>query len=127
MLRDRPVRLLLREDIPDVPMDVGQIDQVLGNLLENAVRHAPGSEVTVSAARWQRWVEVRVSDHGPGIPRGERERVFEPFVRGGSRDGGTGLGLSIARALVEAHGGRIWIEDAPGGGTSVVFQLPLSA
>ena len=127
MLRDRPVRLLLREDIPDVPMDVGQIDQVLGNLLENAVQHAPGSEVTVSAARWQRWVEVRVSDHGPGIPRGERERVFEPFVRGGSRDGGTGLGLSIARALVEAHGGRIWIEDAPGGGTSVVFQLPLSA
>ncbi|HWO70763.1 MAG TPA: ATP-binding protein [Actinomycetota bacterium] len=127
MLRDRPVRLLLREDIPDVPMDVGQIDQVLGNLLENAVRHAPGSEVTVSAARWQRWVEVRVSDHGPGIPRGERERVFEPFARGGSRDGGTGLGLSIARALVEAHGGRIWIEDAPGGGTSVVFQLPLSA
>jgi two-component system sensor histidine kinase KdpD len=127
MLRDRSVRLLLREDIPDVPMDVGQIDQVLGNLLENAVRHAPGSEVTVSACRWQRWVEVRVSDHGPGIPPRDRERVFEPFVRGGARDGGTGLGLSIARALVEAHGGRIWIEDAPGGGTSVVFQLPLSA
>lgn len=127
LLRGRRVRLLLREDVPDVPMDVAQIDQVLGNLLENAVQHAPGSEVTVSAARWQRWVEVRVSDHGPGIPRADRERVFEPFARGGSRDGGTGLGLSIARALVEAHGGRIWLEDAPGGGTSVVFQLPLSA
>ncbi|HXF71595.1 MAG TPA: ATP-binding protein [Actinomycetota bacterium] len=126
LLRDRVVRLMLRDDIPDVPMDVGQIDQVLGNLLENAAQHAPGSEITVSAARWQRWVEVRVSDHGPGIPRGERERVFEPFVRGAGRDRGTGLGLSIARALVEAHGGRIWIEDAPGGGTCVAFQLPLS-
>jgi signal transduction histidine kinase len=70
---------------------------------------------------------VRIADQGPGVPSTERERVFDPFVSGGDTTGtGTGLGLSIARAIVEAHGGRVWIEGAPGGGTAVTFDLPTS-
>jgi two-component system sensor histidine kinase KdpD len=126
LLAGHRVRLMLRGDLPDVPMDVVQIDQVLTNLLENAVKFSPqGTEVTVSAGTFQGAVEVRVADHGPGIPSDERERVFEPFVRGeqGSASG-AGLGLSIGRAIVESHGGKIWIEGTPGGGTTVVFRLP---
>jgi two-component system sensor histidine kinase KdpD len=126
VLEGREVRLMVR-DVPEVPMDVDQIDQVITNLLENSIRFSgPGSPITVSTARWRDTVQVRVADQGVGIPPADRERVFEPFVRGNTaREGGTGLGLSIARALVRAHGGRIWIEGAPGGGTAVTFQLPV--
>jgi two-component system sensor histidine kinase KdpD len=127
LLAQHEVRLLLRDNLPPVPMDVVQIDQVLTNLLENAAKFSPvGGAITVTAARWQDAVEVRVADTGPGIPAEERERVFEPFVRGDRHAaGGTGLGLSIGRAIVESHGGRIWLEGTPGGGTTAVFQLPL--
>jgi two-component system sensor histidine kinase KdpD len=77
----------------------------------------------VAAARWRDGVQVRISDRGPGIPREERERVFEPFVRGDGSTG-TGLGLAIARAIVVAHGGTIGIADEPGGGAAVVIELP---
>ena len=126
-LEGREVRVMVR-DLPEIPIDLDQIDQVITNLLENAIRFSrPGSPITVSTAQWQRTVQVRVADQGMGIPPGDRERVFEPFVRGNTgREGGTGLGLSIARALVRAHRGRIWIEGAPGGGTAVTFELPLA-
>jgi two-component system, OmpR family, sensor histidine kinase KdpD len=129
LLARHQVRLMLREDLPDAPIDVMQIDQVVTNLLENAVKFSPpGTSITVSAGRWQDAAEVRVSDHGPGIPEEERERVFEPFVRGDrNASQGAGLGLSIGRAIIESHGGRIWIEGTAGGGTTVVFQLPLDA
>lgn len=123
------LRLMIRPDLPEVPIDLMQIDQVLTNLLENAAKFSPqGTPITITASRWQAAVEVRVADRGPGIASEERERVFEPFVRG-DRDGskGTGLGLSIGRAIIESHGGRIWIEGTPGGGTTVVFQLPTRA
>lgn len=128
VLSGHRVRLMLRGNLPDVAMDVVQIDQVLTNVLENAAKFSPrGSEVTVSAATFHDTVEVRVADHGPGIPNDERERVFEPFVRGEQgAASGAGLGLSIGRAIVESHGGRIWIEGTPGGGTTVVFRLPLA-
>lgn len=128
-LEGRPVRVQLREDIPPVPMDVVQMDQVLTNLLENATRFSPaGSEIVLTAVRWQDQVEVRVADHGPGIPSAERSQVFDEFYRKDvdGRRGGTGLGLAIARAIVTAHGGSIWIEDTPGGGTTVGFRLPLT-
>ncbi len=127
LLAGHAVRLLLRDNLPPVPMDVVQIDQVLTNLLENAAKFSPpGGAINVTAARWQEVVEVRVADGGPGIPPEERERVFEPFARGDrNAAGGTGLGLSIGRAIVESHGGRIWLEGTPGGGTTAVFQLPL--
>jgi two-component system sensor histidine kinase KdpD len=123
------VRTVVRPDLPEVPIDPVQIDQVLSNLLENAARFTPpGGEILLSAAPWQRSVRVRVADQGPGIPAEERERVFEPFFRrdAGEVRSGSGLGLAIARAVVLAHGGRIWIEGSPSGGAAVVFELPVS-
>jgi two-component system, OmpR family, sensor histidine kinase KdpD len=122
------VRTLVRPDVPRVPMDPVQIDQVLSNLLENAARFTPpGGEILIAAAPWQRSVRVRVVDQGPGIPVADRERVFEPFFQhdAGEARTGSGLGLAIARAVVLAHGGRIWIEGSPAGGTAVVFELPV--
>jgi two-component system, OmpR family, sensor histidine kinase KdpD len=124
----RTVRVRVRDDIPPVPMDVMQIDQVLTNLLENAARYSPpGAPIEIRAARWHSWVEVRVADGGPGIPEHDRERVMEDFFRRdtASSPGGAGLGLSIARAIVVAHRGSIEIQETPGGGTTVVFRLPL--
>ena len=71
-------------------------------------------------------LQFAVRDNGPGIPAAARERVFEKFFRAGNAQGrqGTGIGLTISRGLVEAHGGRIWIEGTPGGGTSVLFTIP---
>jgi two-component system sensor histidine kinase KdpD len=124
------VRTLLR-DAPDVAADPVQIDQVLSNLIENAVRFsAPGGEVVVSTAAWHSSVQIRVVDHGPGIAPADRERVFEAFARVGAsapdEAGSSGLGLAIAKAIVEAHGGRIWIEGVPAGGTAVVVELPVA-
>jgi two-component system, OmpR family, sensor histidine kinase KdpD len=122
------VRLNIRADLPDVLVDPVQIDQVLTNLLENAALHSPpGGEVVISAAPFHDKVQVRVTDRGPGIPADERERVFEAFYRGDAAPErpGSGLGLAIARAIVVGHGGRIWVEGAPGGGTAVVFELPV--
>lgn len=127
LLTGRDVRFTVREDLPEIPMDVLRIDQVLTNLIENASKFSPpGSEISISAARWQDSIEVRISDRGPGIPPAERERVFEPFIRGDDNvHAGTGLGLSIAHAIVAAHGGRMWIETTPGGGSTFIFTLPV--
>jgi two-component system sensor histidine kinase KdpD len=125
-LEGHRLNVALRDDIPEVPADVVQLDQALTNILENAAKFsAPGSQITIQAAQWQDTVQVRVADQGTRIPPELRERVFEPFVRGDGEAAGTGLGLAIARAVVVAHGGTIRIEDAPGGGTAVVFRLPL--
>jgi two-component system sensor histidine kinase KdpD len=123
------VRTIFR-DTPDVPVDPVLIDQVVSNLIENAVRFSPsGGQVSVTVAPWRFAVQVRVADQGPGIAPADRERVFEPFTQLGvgppDASGGSGLGLAISRAIVLAHGGRIWIEGAPGGGTAVVFELPV--
>jgi two-component system sensor histidine kinase KdpD len=122
-LAGHEVRLILR-DVPEISVDLVQIDQALTNILENAARFAPkGTQIIVSAAEWQGGVQVRVTDQGPGIPEEDRRRVFEPFVLGENSDG-TGLGLAIAAAIVQAHGGRISIDAAPGGGTAVIMELP---
>lgn len=120
------VRTILRE-VPEIPVDPVQLDQVVTNLLENAVRFSPpAGEVMVTVSPWHGSVQVRIADQGPGIPVAERDQVFEAFYRGDSDErSGTGLGLAIARAIVLAHGGRIRIEGAPTGGTAVVFELPM--
>jgi len=125
-LRGVRVRVVARDGTPEIRADPVQVDQVLTNLLENAVRFSPpGGEVVVSVAPWHGGVELRVADEGPGIPADERERVFEPFYRRNDGDrSGTGLGLAIARAIVVAHGGRIWIEGTPSGGAALVVHLP---
>ena len=100
---------------------------MLFNLIQNAIRHTPADgSVTVRAEPAGDWVEIEVADTGAGIPVDERERLFDPFVRGadnGAGGAGAGLGLAISRAIVEAHGGRIWVADSEIG-TRVRFVIP---
>ena len=122
-----------KADLPDeaifVRMDPVRLEQVLDNLLENAVKYAPdGPPIQVRA--WPENGEARISivDRGIGIPEGEREAVFERFVRASNAqarsDTGLGLGLYICRRIVEGHGGRIWADETPGGGSTFHVSLP---
>ncbi|MDH2392646.1 ATP-binding protein [Streptomyces sp. HNM0663] len=127
-----PDRFLVRiqQPLPDLWADPDKIDQVLGNLLENAVRHGEGT-VTIevapaSAHDEQKGTAVTVSDEGPGIPEESMGRVFTRFWRGSKR-GGTGLGLYIVKGIVEAHGGTIAVGRGPGGGAQFRFILPVGA
>jgi len=108
-----------------------RIQRVLFNLIQNAIRHTPcDGSVTVRAARSGASVEIEVADTGSGIAKADRDRIFEPFQQGSDRasrsDGSAGLGLAISRAIVEAHGGRIWIVDEldDDAGARVRFSLP---
>ena len=117
------------DELPPVLVDPVRLDQVLTNLLDNARSYAAASPVQVVACRAGDSVELRVVDHGPGIPGPERERVFDQFYRlngGGRRPEGTGMGLAICRGIVEAHGGTLRVETTPGGGASFVLTLPVS-
>jgi two-component system, OmpR family, sensor histidine kinase KdpD len=117
------------EELAPVLVDPVRLDQVLTNLLDNARSYAAGSPVQVVARQAGGTVELRVVDHGPGIPGPERERVFDQFYRlkgGGRRPEGTGMGLAICRGIVEAHGGRLRVETTPGGGATFVLALPVS-
>lgn len=126
LLHGRDVSLNLRDDFPDVPMDLVQVNQVLTNLIENAVKFSPGnSPIEISAVGSPTCVRVTVADRGPGIPKDERKRVFQPFEKGNGDGSGTGLGLAIANAVVIAHGGRMWAQDRPGGGAALTFELPV--
>ena len=109
--------------------DRERVQQVLGNLVSNAVKFTPlGGRVAVTTSSEGHWLVVAVEDTGPGIPQEEQGRVFDRFFRGSRPSGhGAGLGLAIARALVEAHGGRIWVDSEPGKGTKFSFTLLRSA
>jgi two-component system sensor histidine kinase KdpD len=128
LARAHRVRLDVPPELAEVEVDVEMMEQVFGNLLENALRFAPpGSEILVSCCpAGPDEVEVRVADHGPGVPVEERSRIFEEFSRVDARPDatGTGLGLAIVHALVTAHGGRVWCEETPGGGATFVFVIP---
>jgi two-component system sensor histidine kinase KdpD len=120
----------LPDDIPPVEVDPGQIERALVNVLENALKFSDAdSRVAVHATSEAGEVLLRVTDSGPGIPAHERERVFEPFVRGGAADGdrGSGLGLAIARGFVALNGGRVWVEPSAAGGAEFVVALPAVA
>ena len=124
-LGDRPVRADLPEELPLVPLDAVLLQQVFINLIENAIRHAPGAgPIDVSARAEAARVVVEVSDRGPGLPAEDLERVFEKFHRRAA-GGGAGLGLAICRAVVEAHRGSISAANREGGGAVFRFILPL--
>lgn len=126
-LHGRDVIIDLKGDLPEMLIDVVQIDQVLTNLLENAVKFSPpGTPIQITAGGGAELIRVTVSDKGPGIPLPDRERVFQAFERGEGEVAGTGLGLAIARAAVVAHGGRMWAQDGPTGGAALTFELPTS-
>jgi len=132
------------ESLPQVVADAGLLERVVANLIDNALRHGrlrprrridvdgdgqideDEPEIAVRASAHGDHVELRVVDHGPGLPRKSADRVFTPFQRLGDRDAasGVGLGLSVAKGFTEAMGGEIHAEDTPGGGLTVVISLP---
>jgi two-component system sensor histidine kinase KdpD len=129
-LSGRKVQTFVPAETPLLPMDPMLVGQVFVNLLENAIKYTPGgSPLDIRVSVESTWVKVAIVDRGPGVPVDEQEKVFEKFYRGRKvpkGDGGVGLGLTICRAIVEAHGGRMWIDNRPGGGCSVEFTLPKS-
>ncbi len=113
-------------DVPTLAVDPGLMNQVLVNLLDNASRHGPPTgTVTVTVARRGPEVVLSVDDEGPGVPEDQREAVFNRFTQFDT-GGRSGLGLTIARTFVEAHGGRVWCEAAPGGGARFSLTLRLA-
>jgi two-component system sensor histidine kinase KdpD len=128
-LANHPVKVNLPMDLPLVEIDSLLIERVFVNLLENAVKYTPpGTPFHISAAVSSEELVVTVSDQGPGIPAGEEKLIFEKFhrvVREGNQ-GGAGLGLAICRSIVEAHGGRIWVDNQASGGAAFHFSLPLT-
>lgn len=126
-----PVECILAEDLPLHYVDPDRLVQVLWNLLENASKYAvPHSSIKLEAQWTGSEVLIGVADHGPGIPIEERAKIFQHFYRL-NRDHrthtqGSGLGLAICQGIVEAHGGRIWVEDRPEGGSIFYFTLPLA-
>jgi len=116
------------DDLPLVLIDHHRVSQVMLNLVGNAIKFTPdGGTVAISAVTGCGWVIVSVQDSGPGIKPEYRETVFEAFRRvemPGAQHQGSGLGLAVARELVELHGGSIWVQDAPGGGSLFSFTLP---
>ncbi|HEX2211697.1 MAG TPA: HAMP domain-containing sensor histidine kinase [Longimicrobium sp.] len=128
--RARGMRIRTHLD-PDAAarLDRGGFRQVLLNFLENAVKYGPaGQTIAAGASRGGDRVRVWVDDEGPGIPAGQRERIWEPYYRLNREIdrvvGGSGIGLSVVRDLVARHGGRAWMEDAPGGGARFVAEFP---
>jgi two-component system, OmpR family, sensor histidine kinase KdpD len=131
LLGGREVCTSIPDDLPPVELDYLQIDQVLTNLLENAIRYTPaGSPIDISVQHGEESVTVSVADRGPGVPPVDMERIFDKFYRvlsteKAARTTGSGLGLAVSRGLIEAHGGRIWVENRPGSGAIFRFTLPL--
>ncbi len=128
-LRNRPLTTHLPADLPLVPLDSVLIEQVLINVLDNALKYTPpGSPLALSAWTTDGAVTIEVADQGPGLPPGEEQRVFDKFyrVQRPGTSSGAGLGLTICRGIIAAHGGHIWAENRSGGGTALRFTLPLA-
>jgi two-component system sensor histidine kinase KdpD len=123
----RTVTLHLSDDLPALHADPGLLERILVNLIANALRYSPpGRPPTVTASAHGTIVEVRIIDHGPGIPADRWDDVFLPFQRLGDRDNhtGVGLGLALSRGLTQAMGGTLTPEETPGGGLTMILSLP---
>jgi two-component system sensor histidine kinase KdpD len=127
VLGERPVQVRLPEGMPLLQIDATLIERVIVNLLENAAKYTPaGSAIEIGARLDSEAVHLHVDDHGPGLPQGREEAIFQKFERGRreSATAGVGLGLAICRAILSAHGGSIRAENRPGGGARFVITLP---
>ncbi len=127
-LAGRRVSTRVPPDLPLVTIDDVLIEQVLVNLLDNALKYTPpASPISILATATDQAVTVEVADRGSGLPPGEENKVFEKFYRGHPGDGrGTGLGLAICQGIIRAHGGRIWAQNLPEGGVAFLFTLPIT-
>ncbi|MBT9522250.1 MAG: two-component system sensor histidine kinase KdbD, partial [Dechloromonas sp.] len=122
-----PVKVSLPPDLPLLEFDAVLLERVFCNLLENAAKYAPpNTNLEITAQPAGEFVEVAISDRGPGFAETDNDRLFDMFVRGDSVAGkpGTGLGLAICRAIIEVHGGTIRATNRPEGGACVSFTLP---
>jgi two-component system, OmpR family, sensor histidine kinase KdpD len=129
-LQERPVKVHIDPDLPDVRVDFVLMTQVLANLIDNAVKYTPpATPIDIAARAVGSDLQIQIADRGPGIPDQELGRIFEKFyrVRRPGDAGGVGLGLAISAGIVELHGGRIWAENRDGGGAVVTFSLPVGA
>lgn len=127
--KNQEISLIIPDNLPDIWVDPDMIQRVLTNLLENAVKFTPpGSKIYVGARSDTKDVFIWVQDTGPGIPSNQHARIFDKFTRLHGKDGpkGLGLGLAYCRLAVEAHGGRIWVENAPDIGACFKFTLPFT-
>jgi two-component system sensor histidine kinase KdpD len=125
VLGSRDVKINIPGDVPPVLADLVLMEQVVVNLVENAIKYAPGSPIEISARQTPDGVQVEVADRGPGIPPGTEEKIFDKFYRAPNASGarGAGLGLTICRGVVQAHGNRIWARNRDGGGAVFSFTL----
>ena len=129
-LMDHPLKIAVPPDLPMIPMDASLIQQILFNLLDNAVSHTrSGTSIELSAAVDGGELRTEVADRGPGIRAGEERKIFDKFYRvtAEGKRSGMGLGLALCEAIVRLHGGRIWVENRPDGGAVFRFTLPLEA
>jgi two-component system sensor histidine kinase KdpD len=112
--------------LPRLNTDPVLLERAVANLIDNSVLHAGGSGLRIEAGLVAGRVDIRVIDRGPGIPRQDRDRIFQPFQRLGDSENlvGVGLGLAVARGFVEAVGGELDVDDTPGGGLTMVVRLP---
>ncbi|GIJ52370.1 sensor histidine kinase [Virgisporangium aliadipatigenens] len=120
------VRVAVPDELPEIHADPALVERILVNVLANAVRHsAPERPPLINASEHAGRVEIRVVDHGPGVPAADRDRIFQPFQRLGDRDNGTGvgLGLALSRGLAEAMDGSLDPEHTPGGGLTMTLSL----
>jgi two-component system, OmpR family, sensor histidine kinase KdpD len=118
------IRLNFPSEMPLLCFDYGLMLQTLTNLIDNALRYEPPDlQIEVRAIMKEKEAHLFIANHGPSIAADEREHIFEPFYHG--KHGNTGLGLPIAKGIIEAHRGRLWLEDTPGGGATFVIALPL--
>jgi NtrC-family two-component system sensor histidine kinase KinB len=124
--QDVVVLLEMQEPLPRLQADKGQLDRVLDNLLDNALRHTPQSGlIRLQARRHGERLIISVEDNGEGIAYGQQARIFEPFVQVGRKKGGAGLGLALCKEIVQLHGGRMGVYSRPGQGTQFYMALPL--
>ena len=128
-LKERKIKINIPPNLPLISMDSVLMAQVLINLLDNALKYSPpDATIEFSAGTRENWLEVEVADQGPGIPKEYLMQVFNKFFRLSRHEefSGTGLGLAISKGIIEAHGGTIWAENRPGGGSKIIFTLPLT-
>jgi two-component system sensor histidine kinase KdpD len=133
LMQQHQLRILVEKELPVIRVDARAVAEVIYALIDNATKYAPSGVITIKASRaFREMLQLSVEDQGPGISQDLRQRVFEKFfhVRGKQlgvgRPEGIGMGLSIAKGIVEAHGGRIWMEDGEGGkGVKVNFTVPV--
>jgi PAS domain S-box-containing protein len=127
-LGERQIELDLPDSLPKIRVDPARIEEVLINLLDNAARYTPSiTPVEIRSAQLENWLQISVVDQGSGIPTNKQTEIFKKYVRGESEEG-SGLGLYISRKIIEAHGGRIWVDSPPPDetqGSAFTFTLPI--